>query len=448
MDPAAARAASPPAISAEMARVLAAAGLGLREEVVAIVARAPSAGALPVDRERAGAVVVMAGLARKCDDPVYMRAAMHDCARGDAAMVAVLQFYGARTGPGRSEWRSLGNESAVYTFAHCAEQLVAAAKASGGRCELVLGRQYFDEDLHARPRPCAAQSSGANLNVYRTVIQTIALGRAHAWARRFFPRARMYVRARMDGLFCVPPHGALQPDTRKLLVTMEGKHDEVTGTYQLDDQLAVLSADVADIYYGAWRVWSPFNCSNTCYAGGGSNAADAVTLELTRACSGEVALNKWLTGQGVQPTGMLPKLSRSLRRPRAHARRPRRRPINVTDATVATFRARTCPADWLATLRTPRSGPFTCVQRMGMPGEPRDVDFCVLYARNMRRIRCQTAHKNYVCIMQNVHSARARPLPASAPPSRAGREGGRRAASSMGVKNQTRTARPTVGRAL
>lgn len=375
----------PPAVSAAMKAVILGAGLGLREELVAIVGRKTT-----TEARHGGAVVVMAGLARECDKDAVVNAAFHDCGNnGSTAVVALLQLYENRTPPGENERmpRYKRGERARYSFDWCAARLIAAAQASDGRCKLVLGRQWFDEGV----RTPVCKTRAKNNNAGRSIIQTLAVGRAFEWARAYFPSAQLFVRARLDGLFCVPfqerPHVI-----RNLLVAMDGVSDRATGAHQIDDVFAIMSADIAQIYFGAWRVWLPFNCSNTCFAGNGSNVGDAIMLDQTLLCSGEAPLNKWLTAHAVVPTGLIPAKVVGLIKHRKQI---------FMNTTASKFRAKACPLNWRSRLRPLETNDWTC--RGGRWARDTTTrDYCELYKNMTRQLRCPSAFAHKLCVYRSI----------------------------------------------
>ncbi|KAJ1640398.1 hypothetical protein T492DRAFT_929769 [Pavlovales sp. CCMP2436] len=271
-----------------MLSVLEGAGVSLREELVADLNR---------ERPPSESVVLLSGLARLCEHDAVVRLHVASCARANATLVALLQHYipGNFPAAARNHFGGKADDPFRFKWAQCASSFIRAANEHPG-CRLVMGRQWFV--VHG-PMACATSSDTASRNVAtrgvvsaRTVIQTVAIGRAYEWAQRFEPSARMFVRGRMEHVSCVPP---LPPSPfGSELAVFASKTDSVTGGSFTSDAGAFMGADAARVYFGAWRVWSPYNCSNTCWAGAGSNLADAASPARASACTGEAPLSKWL----------------------------------------------------------------------------------------------------------------------------------------------------------
>lgn len=123
------------------------------------------------------------------------------------------------------------------------------------------------------------------------MTQTLAVGRAFAWARHFHPGASSFVRARLDSAWCVPWGAAARTPGQMVLnqFTVEGSQD---GPRWAGDIFAFASADAAPAYFDAWRVWGRINCSALCLAGAGTAACHFVGL--ARQCTGESPLTSHL----------------------------------------------------------------------------------------------------------------------------------------------------------
>lgn len=285
----------PPPIDADMAMVLAEARLRLREELVLV--HGPVSPLPPT-------TVVIAGLTRKCEDPKIVRNAMQPCADGNASVLALLQMYDEGRAPAQAWWggkqytEDQANHTA-FSFSDCAQNIVDAVR--GTACRLILARQWFasthPSGLEVGPcsQHAATAAQGSADPRVRVILQTLAIGRAYAWARQHLPHTSVYVRARLDAALCAPPlpQPALRAARATLVATLY-EQDSVTGTRWLSDAYAAMSADVAARYFEAWRVWRPFNCSNVCYAGAGSNACDGLKPLLSMLCTGETPLTKWM----------------------------------------------------------------------------------------------------------------------------------------------------------
>ncbi|KAJ1631930.1 hypothetical protein T492DRAFT_992595 [Pavlovales sp. CCMP2436] len=286
---------SPVPVSAEMLSVLEGAGVSLREELVADVNR---------ERPPSESIVLLGGLARLCEHDAVVRLHVASCARANATLVALLQHYepGSFPAAARNHLGGKVDDPFRFKWAQCASSFIRAANEHPG-CRLVLGRQWFV--VHG-PMACATSSDAASRKdatrgvvSARTIIQTVAIGRAYEWAQRFEPSARMFVRGRMEHVSCVPPI-PLSPFGSELAV-FASKMDSVTGGSFTSDAGALMGADAARIYFGAWRVWSPYNCSNTCWAGAGSNLADTASPARASSCTGEAPLSKWLVQSRLVP---------------------------------------------------------------------------------------------------------------------------------------------------
>ncbi|KAJ1619384.1 hypothetical protein T492DRAFT_1130532 [Pavlovales sp. CCMP2436] len=291
---------SPVPVSAEMLSVLEGVGVSLREKLVADVNR----GWPPSE-----SVVLLGGLAWLYEHDAVVRLHVASCARANATLVALFQHYkpvlyttGSFPAAARNHMDGKADDPFRFKWVQRASSFVRAANEHPG-CRLVLGRQWFV--VHG-PMACATSSDAASRKdatrvvvSARTIIQTVAIGRAYEWAQRFEPSARMFVRGWMEHGSCVPPI-PLSPFGSKLAV-FAPKMDSVTDGSFTSDAGAFMGADAARVYFGAWRVWSPYNCSNICWAGAGSNLADAASPARASACSGEAPLSKWLVQNRIVP---------------------------------------------------------------------------------------------------------------------------------------------------
>jgi len=130
-------------------------------------------------------MVLMPGLARGCHSSALMKSYLSSCRAGTSGLTMVFQF-GARTAKSPND---------VLDQDACVSSVQAAAL--GSRCNVVLAAQSFK----VVNRPC-----GEVPLPDRVQMQTIAVGRALAWAQHSFSwESDFYVRARNDDLmWCVP----------------------------------------------------------------------------------------------------------------------------------------------------------------------------------------------------------------------------------------------------
>ena len=231
-----------------MGAVLNSAGVTLREELVLDISPAGAGQAGAID---APAVIVLAGLTRRCESPHVVREALADCVAGRASVVAVLQHYDAGHFPASASWMGGQRyEKLPDSFEACAQLFEQVARGSGSACRLVLGRQWFTQ---VRPHACTGAAPVVP-NVDRATIQTVALGRAYEWAVALAPGARAYVRARLDMAFCAPDlRGGVALPRRTLVADSEA--DLVTGGRFVYDLGAIMSADAAAQYFACARAW-------------------------------------------------------------------------------------------------------------------------------------------------------------------------------------------------
>jgi hypothetical protein len=287
----------PPALTSDMARVLLDGGRTLREEIIARVPRRSTA--------FADSVVLLAGLSRRCY-PAVVRAALDECGRRNATLVALLQHYAPGDFPADIAWTTPAPraERIPESFEACAALFEhEAAREGNGGCALVLGRQHFNY-TPARHSCHRDVGPGVIHNQPRAMIQTLALGRAYEWGLAAEPRARLFVRARLDLAIAIPvlPPGL---DLNHELLTSHVQEDVVLGGVFVGDVACYAGAAAARVYFGAWRVWRPMVCEAVCHAGTVSHRTDATKPMLAKACTGEVQLSKWLAANGVRPTGVV-----------------------------------------------------------------------------------------------------------------------------------------------
>lgn len=286
-----------------MALVLRQAGLRMREELV--LARNMRAAAAPIG---GGSVIVVSGLVRQCD-AARARALVRDCVGGNASVVALLQHYPAGSFP-RDVANIIGFHKHTLPgattgagpggFEACASELEAAVE--GSACALVLGRAWFEEA--GEPTCPTLRDTALTTNTGRSVLQTLAVGRAYDWARFYLPTSAaadasssgVVVRARLDGVACVPPAPAAPRPSA--LVVNSLNLDGLTAAALFNDQYAAMSAELAPTYFGAWRVWRPFDCSRICFASAGDLHAGQY-VGLAQRCTAEVPLTMWLGARGL-----------------------------------------------------------------------------------------------------------------------------------------------------
>ena len=212
----------PPPLSVDMAHVLRDGGLTLREEFVAYAPRRHAAP--PADT-----LVLLAGLARTCY-PAIVRAALDECGRRNATLVALLQHYAPGEFPADISWLKAmpRAESLPVSFEACAALFAReSANEIHGGCALIVGRQHFTY-APSQHRCRSPLGMGILHNQPRAMIQTIAVGRAYEWGLAAEPRARLFVRVRLDTAFAIPQ---LHPkrDMQHELLTNDFQEDLVLG---------------------------------------------------------------------------------------------------------------------------------------------------------------------------------------------------------------------------
>jgi hypothetical protein len=323
-----------PPIDPSMARVLGNASIRLIEVVVEDV---------QVDGPPAPVVYVISGLTRHCDRVDQMRVLLQGCLDGNAAAVALLQHYALPNNAStlndtisdEDTWSDMlvaepRRKTNGISFSQCRDNLLQIVR--GSKCRLILGNQRW---VHEMPRTPEAREAYhlipacAHLNgIYNTplsvrvLVQTLAVGRAFAWAKALLAPAQLYVRVRLDSAACAPDLNSERAKQtwppsgpRGLLMLNDVRRDRVTGAQWARDMLAIASSDVAPAYFEAWRIWDPFNCSNTCFATGGSNLADTVHPAMACYCLGELPLSKHLMGLHTPVTHVVQEVFHQLRRP-------------------------------------------------------------------------------------------------------------------------------------
>jgi len=411
--PATPHAASPVPVSSDMQRVMAHFHLDLREELVASVSSSSEVGYSP-----APAVVVVSGLARFCNRRAIIQHLIRDCVEGRSRLVALLQRYEGQSVPleaGSTKFHAGRDKPGNFTFDDCAAKLERQAAVDGSRCDYVLGRQWITHTT--MEALITAQDGGRSpmcpprqrrirppVNLYRAVVQTLAVGRAYEWARHFTAAAppRLYVRGRTDFALCVPDVRGKQVPPRTAVVAMAHR-DALSPNVMADDRVAQLAPDAAAIYFSAWRVWTHINCSRPCYAGGGEPSAVAIWPANGRLCTGEVPLSMWLSRHGLYPqwdlslTGYFEGGGRFTPRGATGVKQ-------VQKLSLA-MRNRTCARAWPNHLARSVMRPWTCVPRFGSGSDTCARHAAAVAAGNFSTRRCNPVH--------GVHSMRAAYCPGS-----------------------------------
>ena len=344
-----------PPVSQDMSTLLAEAGLTLREALVESTL-SKVAGSRADSRQQDEAVIAVVGLSRYCAYPGVAERLLRDCVSGRGSVFALLQHYTAAKLPADVDWLRPGrgrNESALpRTFGECAGALMRAARAPGSRCRFVLARQWFTSRDRFR---CSGVPKIATFQ--RTVVQTIAVGRAYQWLRAAFgARARLIVRTRLEDAVCLP-EALPSPRTRWLLIVNGYRRDSLSGAAAVGDHMASMTADVAEIYFNAWRVWLPhLNCSSPCFASGGWVGSDAANTNQAWMCTGELPLSRWLALHGVGAHRVMPeqRLFPNI------AGQTDVSTVMASEDVLAGWRERACPACWPRCLPPPP--PFEAVE--------------------------------------------------------------------------------------
>lgn len=328
----------PPPVSPDMEQVLNGSGLALSERLVLDMRPSGRRSQLPPQ-----AVVVMSGLARGCMEQYIVHNALRDCISGRSAMVVVLQHYGANASVA-STGRKSRRDELDFSFDACVDMF--RQKVSGTACRLVLGQAWFKAGQSSWECP----DHGLYPTLSRTIVQTLAVGRAYDWALALSPMARLFVCARLDAYFCVPSVDPAAVLPRTLVIGHRGAYLSDTEMGFVNDVYASMGSEAAASYFRAWKVWRPFNCTNACAAGSGSNLATAA-VRITSECLGEAPLSRWLIRNGLLRGARMMVDRHFLYR--LLARRGRK--------ITAGFRARTCGACWPDCLPRLKQDNFTSV---------------------------------------------------------------------------------------
>jgi len=215
-------------------------------------------------------------------------------------------------------------------------------------------------------------------------------------------------------VFCAPQLRGL-PELPPRFLAAASETDSTTGGRFVYDLGAIVGADAADDYFGAWRVWSPLNCSSTCHAGGGGIEADAVKPSLTILCSGEIPLSKWLFKRGLRPTVHM-KVGKMIKE-------------DTSARAISTFfrqqRSYACGPQFPRTFKKPRLPRMWACAKPGASGcRKRKLNRCYQNAKAKRLLWvppltpisaaaprggksihvCRTAYSSVHCALHNVHA--------------------------------------------
>ena len=219
-------------------------------------------------------MVLMPGLARGCHSTELMRSYLSSCRAGASALTMVFQF-GHRTAKSPND---------VLDEGACVRSVQAAA--SGSRCNVVLAAQSFK----VVNRPC-----GDAPLPDRVQMQTIAVGRALAWARHSFSwESDFYIRARNDDLmWCVPD----KPPPSGYIAINNIYPRTQRGGLAVSDRYAIVPRTIAHMYFDAWKIWETnVSCTHNCFAGFiGPGTWKIRTDHRNTHPRGEQALSVWLT---------------------------------------------------------------------------------------------------------------------------------------------------------
>ncbi|KAJ1622134.1 hypothetical protein T492DRAFT_1149280 [Pavlovales sp. CCMP2436] len=267
-------------MESDMAEVLASTRLHLSDRAEVI---SRGSGACPA------VATVMAGLPRMCGHAPWVRRSLGPCLRGETSVTMAFQ--------GQDHFLLKSTVLKQFNIDSCLTNLRAAT--SGTACRLIFVHTTIRPDNASGP---CDESSLTRADVRkrsrRVMAQTIAIGRAWTWARRFHPDAKTFVRARLDSTWCLPKWAEMNRSL--VVVDFQSTQDSLVegGRRFAGDNFGLVSSDIAPAYFEAWRVWSKLDCSRICLMGSGT--AECATSYLPRigflslGCSGEFPLTAHL----------------------------------------------------------------------------------------------------------------------------------------------------------
>lgn len=238
---------------------------------------------------------LMPGLARLCNYSAWAHYLVRPCIEGETTLTIALQAYGA--------------DARVFTDCEANIRQVV----EGTRCSLLLVRAWLEPAPGAgdgmcgdyppvrtvvnfvRRNPGTPEALALKLQAdlprraRRVAMQTIATGRAYAWARAAFPASRVFVRARMDSAWAVP---SVPSSFVGVIFDTNGFVDHWEGGRRFPgDMYVLLPAHLARGYFDSWRVYSKVDCRRACFAGAAT--AECHVYGIVLRCTGETPLASW-----------------------------------------------------------------------------------------------------------------------------------------------------------
>ena len=155
----------------------------------------------------------------------------------------------------------------------------------GTKCNVVVAKQAFIQE-EPLPNRCKGNPNSVQKRL-RVQMQTFAVGRTLHWALHFFGAHRYYIRARIDGPWCIP--GDMPKEPFIGMNTYKVMSDEEGSSYFPSDRFAIVPWGLRDVYFDAWKVWMRVDCGDPCIAGRGNRTANKI-----RWSSGECPLSAWM----------------------------------------------------------------------------------------------------------------------------------------------------------
>ena len=179
--------------------------------------------------------IVMPGVGYLCEDESFLSAALQPCLEGDASFTVAAQW-----GVASAHTRSSDKAQCMRNYEHL---------VLGSKCHLLVAEQAFvpadSQQPHTPPRV--------------DVFISIAAGRAFALSKTLHPGAKVVARVRIDTIWCLP-RDLPGENTSFFTANAHGVtgHGRNANVHVFSDRYALMSADVAPYYFGAWRMHIPW----------------------------------------------------------------------------------------------------------------------------------------------------------------------------------------------
>lgn len=153
------------------------------------------------------------------------------------------------------------------SFDVCVEHIKRFSQTPESKCNILVAKQAFLRK--EEPFNC---EDNKRANKAKVRMQTFAVGRVYDWAKFFFPQHDYYVRARLDGMWCLP--GNLPKERFIGLNHIKMLYDGNDNTFFPSDRYGLVPKELTEVYFEAWKSWLVMDCNDWCLSGTGNRTAN------------------------------------------------------------------------------------------------------------------------------------------------------------------------------